>query len=66
MRSTNKPECMIFNAKNRSEIFITSFLNFKLLSSLLQLVSRFNYLGHVISSDSSYNSDVSASLEICL
>ena len=53
-----KSVAMIFNPKNRNRIVNTTFPNFTLGSSVLQFVSEFKYLGHIITNDLCDNNDI--------
>ena len=61
--STKKTVCMVFQPKMHSKIVAKSFPPLKLGNESLQYVSSFKYLGHVISSTLTDDSDIQR--EIC-
>jgi hypothetical protein len=56
--NTQKSVCMVFNPRDRNKLVSTSYPNLTLGSSLLQFVSAFKYLGHMITNDLSDDTDI--------
>ena len=56
--NTKKTVCMIFRPRNKEKWISDSFPDFTLDGCKLQFVSKFRYLGHIISDDLSDDDDI--------
>jgi hypothetical protein len=56
--NTEKTVCMVFNPKCRSKTVASHFLNILFNNQLLQFVSEFRYLGHIINNEFKDDDDI--------
>jgi len=56
--NARKSVCMVFNPRDRSKLVLPSFPPFRIGTEMLEFVTSFKYLGHIVTCKNNDDDDI--------